>query len=109
MRRRGAWISRKTGYFWLDRYFVEGLEGLQDRSRRNAPPRQVPRNRISSRGEGPACLRPCLEERGVESARTLRVAGRPLDLRRRCSRDQVAASSLVTELAIDATMVDVAA
>lgn len=38
MRRRGAWISRKTGYFWLDRYFVEGLEGLQDRSRRNAPP-----------------------------------------------------------------------
>ncbi len=31
-------ISRKTGYFWLERYFVEGLEGLEDRSRR---PRRV--------------------------------------------------------------------
>ena len=107
MRRRGAWISRKTDNFGLDRHFFEGLEGLQDRSRRHDP-RQVPRNLISLAGEGPACLRPCLEERGVEGARTLRVASRPLGLRRRCSRDQVAALSLVTELAIDATMVDVA-
>ena len=26
-------ISRKTGYKWLDRYQVEGLDGLKDRSR----------------------------------------------------------------------------
>jgi putative transposase len=27
-------ISRKTGYFWVDRYAAEGAAGLQDRSRR---------------------------------------------------------------------------
>lgn len=29
-------ISRKTGYKWLNRYAEQGVEGLQDRSRRPA-------------------------------------------------------------------------
>jgi transposase InsO family protein len=40
---RGYGISRKTGYKWLGRYAAEGVEGLDERSRRpQRSPRQTP-------------------------------------------------------------------
>ena len=36
-------ISRKTGYKWIERFLDEGVEGLQDRSKRpHHSPRRTP-------------------------------------------------------------------